>query len=213
MRLPLSFTHLASDLPTGLALLILWGIKLITADRIHTDQWHYCPKSLRLKEDLRKWLIDEHEFTHFVTLNLNRKHTPDRAKRLVKLWYKNVLCRLMKRTCLQLRAPRDVLFFFAFPEDTLQDRPHFHLLVRVTPDRAEYFDRIAAKLWINCSAAGSCDIQRIGPTEEDRERLIFYVTKNTHRYFSSMEYFPSTEFEDAMETPNAKPPLLRGVGK
>ena len=119
----------------------------------------------------------------------------------------------MKADSMKARAPRDVLFFFAFPEDTLQDRPHFHMLVRVTPDRAEYFERIAAKLWINCVAAGTCDVQRIRPTDEDREQLISYVTKNAHRYFSSMAYFPSTEFEDAVETPDAYPQLLRGAGE
>lgn len=169
---------------------------MTTYGHIYTNQWNFSHNSLQLREELRKWLSADYEFTHFVTLNFHRKHTPERAKRFVQLWFKNVRDRLMKPACFRGRAPSEVLFFFAFPEDTLHDEPHFHLLTRVALESADYFERLASRLWTNCVSSGTCDVQPIRDADSDHAQAISYATKNVHRHFSSSAYFPSTEFED-----------------
>lgn len=170
---------------------------MTTYAHIYTDQCRFDRHSLGYQEELRRWLTDENEFTHFVTLNLYRKHSPERAKHFVRLWFKNVLARLMRPAGLRARLPKDVLFFFAFPEDTLHDSPHFHLLTRVTPECFDYFEKLGCRLWINCVPSGTCDVQRIGSTQKDRDDVISYATKNVHRDYSRTGYFTSTEFDDA----------------
>lgn len=200
MRLPLIFVRLSCDDLNRSALLILWEIKLTTYGHIYTNQWNFCHNSIQLREILRKWLCADYEFTHFVTLNFHRKHTPERAKRFVRLWFKNVQDRLMKPARFRGRAPSEVFFFFAFPEDTLHDEPHFHLLTRVAPESTDYFERLASRLWTNCVSSGTCDVQPILDADSDRAKVVSYATKNVHRHFSSSAYFPSTEFEDACST-------------
>lgn len=166
----------------------------ITA-HIHSNQWTYNDRSLRLREEQRRWLEGQ-EFTHFVTLNYHRRYSDREARRRLRLWCKNLLSRLMRPKAYRFLKPSSVLFFVAFPEDTRNDEPHFHLLARVAREFADYFQQIAERLWENCVLSGTAKVLPIGPTEHDMKEVVSYTTKHAHRLFSVEGFVLSTEFED-----------------
>lgn len=153
-------------------------------------------RGLELQASIRQMLREQDRFTHWVTLSFNHKHLPDAAQRILQLWFMNVNARMFRAKRFRMKDTCDLHFFFAFPEDTLKENPHFHLLARVAPERAEYFERIVEPMWKSCVPSGDADVQRIGETNQDHEWVQEYATKNANRAFSHDGFLTSNMLKD-----------------
>lgn len=164
---------------------------------IYSQHHRVTDRGLALQEGIRQMLrAQERPFTHWVTLSFNRKHLPSAAQRILQLWFMNMNARMFRARHFRERPTEDLFFFVAFPEDTLRENPHFHLLVRVAPERADYFMRLAGRAWRSCVASGDWDVQRIRESAQDHEWVQAYATKNANRVFSHDGFVTSTMLTD-----------------
>lgn len=116
--------------------------------------------------------------THNLTINFHDDYRPEVALARLKSWYRQVLQRLFGRRCYQL--PREHLVeFVAFPEFTrFAGYPHFHCAARIPESHLSHFEEIAGARWKVRVPTGTLHLEAIQPTEDDRSRLLSYVTKS-----------------------------------
>lgn len=150
---------------------------------------------LQLQEGLRE-LLKSRSFTHWVTLNFHRKYSEKTAKQRLQLWFMNLNSRLFRAKRFSSMLTTDLFDFFAFPEETLKEEPHFHLLVNLHHDCHDKFERLAQDAWKRILPSGTCDVQRIKDSTEDRERVISYATKQSNRRLSYADFILSSSLND-----------------
>lgn len=162
---------------------------------------------LQLQEGLRE-LLKSRSFTHWVTLNFHRKYAQTTAIQRLQLWFMNLNSRFFRAKCFSSMQTTDLFDFFAFPEDTLKEEPHFHLLVNLHHDCHDKFERLAQDAWKRILPSGTCDVQRIKDSTEDRERVISYATKQSNRRLSYEDFILSSTLNDGRRRCYAQPARL-----
>ncbi len=165
----------------------------------YSVQHHGTNRGLELQASIRQMLREQQRFTHWVTLNFNRKHSADTAQKILQLWFMNMNARMFRSPKFATKNTSDLFFFFAFPEDTLKEKPHFHVMARLAPDRSDYFEQLASPKWKACVSSGSSDVQRIGDSDDDHEWVATYATKNANRAFSHDGFIISTNLTDGRQ--------------
>lgn len=181
---------------------------VFTQAMFNTSHHRVTHHGLALQDGIRQMLREQDRFTHWVTLSFNTRHTPENARRILQWWSTKMIARMFRSPRFHGVPTRDLFFFFAFPEDTLKENPHFHLLVRVVASRAEYFQRIGAGVWKLCVPSGDSDIQAIRESDADHDRVQAYATKNANRAFSHDGFIASTMLYDIREQASL---TVRGV--
>gem|GEM_PF-4414111 len=86
------------------------------------------------------------------------------------------------------------LYFLAFKEFTKSGDPHWHLLVDCNGRGATQLERLADKKWKSIVKSGTSDVQAIGATHADVQRVAEYVTKAVHLSMALDDFCISTEF-------------------
>lgn len=145
-------------------------------------------------------MLHEHKFTHWVTLNFHRQYGPKATKELLQKWFMDLNCRFFRAQRFEGVETPSLFFFFAFPENTRKEEPHFHLLVNLHEDRHDYFEALAKRLWKKLVPSGTSDVQRIKDSDDDRESVISYATKHANRAFSHDEFIASNMLKDGRRT-------------
>lgn len=170
----------------------------------YSVQHHVTNRGIELQGSIRQMLSEQQRFTHWVTLNFNRKHSVGTAQKILQLWFMNMNARLFRSSRFRAKDTSDLFFFFAFPEETLKEKPHFHLMARVAAERCEYFEKLAGPKWEACVSSGSSDAQRIGDSDDDHEWVATYATKNANRAFSHDGFIISTNLADGRQSGRAR---------
>lgn len=151
------------------AYLFVGGIMNIAVERI--------PR--RCRDEISAWL-QEHRFTHFITLTTHDPSlTIEGARGRLKQWD----ARLNRALCGPKWAQKrdELVWFFAFLEAPLSN-PHWHLLLRVddSPVTGKFIETrklcdTVRQVWSRLAPAGTVDVQPLG--EKTDIELVDYVGK------------------------------------
>lgn len=134
-------------------------------------------------------------WTHFVTLNFHRRWCSGESRVALAKWAHSVCHHMFRRVAHRPPPPRRGLYFFAYKEFTQTADPHWHLLVETQAPRADRFARLAVSKWRSIVPSGTADVQEIGSTMADRQRVAAYVTKAADTEVAIEDFCISTEFD------------------
>lgn len=158
-------------------------------------------ESTRLALHLRKPYSDfflnlvlQGTWSHFTTLNFHRAWDACEANRALSKWAHSMDHHMFRRKAARPSPPYRALYFVAFKEFTYREDPHWHLLLNVDGSGANKFPELAQRKWRVIVKSGTSDVQRIGRTATDHERVCAYATKCAHHDRSLDDFCTSLDF-------------------
>lgn len=157
--------------------------------------------SARLARQLRKPYSDfllkralQESWSHFVTLNFHRAWDAREANRALSKWAHSMDYHMFRRQAARPSPPHRALYFFAFKEFTGRDDPHWHLLLNVAGAGSARLAGLGHRKWRGIVQSGTSDVQPIGDTAADHERVCAYATKCAHHDRSLDDFCTSLDF-------------------
>lgn len=159
------------------------------------DQTPYLNHSMRarIQQDYST-LFDSQHFTWSVTANFNRDTSKHTGYKKLKDWHGMVDQEIYGRN--YYKKHRDSrTFFVAIPEyGGLSEHLHYHILATMPLWAEERFEKTAEPTWKTLVKCGSLDVQRIGETDADHERVIGYDLKDIWKDSNHEDIILSTQF-------------------
>ena len=143
-----------------------------------------------LKEALRTLVLST-EPKVFATAVFNDYASPERGRAAMKRLHAKIDLKLFGRYFYKTAAKKRT-FFFAFPEN-ISSNLHYHLLVRPPANKIERFINVAPKVWQDICPQGNLKLALLS-TEEDRQKVSFYSTKDTFIEKNFENFIISSEF-------------------
>lgn len=147
---------------------------------------------MKLKNDMAHFLKHEQEnqFNLFVTLNAFKDYKFDTLQSRIRCWESDVTSRLFRGTKYKTSFDNDFRYW-GFAENTNINDPHYHLVMYITPQRIDWFKKVAPKIWSKKIPSGQCHIKEIRDYG-----CIDYVLKNFDKPFGYQNYIVSGEFRN-----------------
>lgn len=152
--------------------------------------------SRRMRREYQDFLRSrarQEPWTHFITLNFHKQWDSSEAKKALSKWAHSVCYHLFRRHAARPQAGERALYFFAFKEFTDSNDPHWHLLAQVNGSGATRLTSVGSSKWKSIVPSATSDIQVIGRTELDRQRLTAYVSKAADLEHALNDFCISTE--------------------
>ena len=143
-----------------------------------------------LKEALRKLVLST-EPRIFATAVFNDYASPERGRAAMKRLHAKIDLKLFGRYFYKT-TPEKRTFFFAFPEN-INSNLHFHLLIRPPQDRTERLLAVAPHIWKTICPQGNLKLDLLS-SEEDRQKVSFYSTKDSFIEKNFEHFIISSEF-------------------
>lgn len=124
-----------------------------------------------------KEFIEKQGFNWWITANFNRDTTKDQGFRKLREWHSRIDRELHGRYFYKKKKDERV-FFIACPEvGGYSGRLHYHIFAQMPEYSEEEFKLIAEPTWLQLVKCGSLDVQEIGDTKADQEKVIGYGLK------------------------------------
>lgn len=124
-----------------------------------------------------KEIIERQGFRWWLTANFNRETTKEQGFKKLREWQSRIDRALHGRFYYKKKKD-DRLFFIACPETGgYSGCLHYHIFAQMPERSEEEFKLIAEPTWLQLVKCGSLDVQEIGDTKADQEKVIGYGLK------------------------------------
>lgn len=145
---------------------------------------------IKLKNEMSRFFKYEQSqpFNLFATLNAFENYDIETLQARAQKWNRDIESRLFRGKKYQ-KILDEYFKYWGFSENTKSNNPHYHLLVYITPQRIDWFKKIAPKIWSKKVPSGQChivDIRDCGGID--------YVLKALNKPFGYSNYIVSGEF-------------------
>jgi hypothetical protein len=141
-----------------------------------------------------KEFVEKQGFKWWITANFNRETTKEQGFKKLREWHGRI-DRALHGRCFYKKKKDERLFFIACPETGgYSECLHYHILAKMPECSEEEFKLIAEPTWLQLVTCGSLDVQEIGDTKADQEKVIGYGLKEVWVGSNYENFIISTQF-------------------
>lgn len=138
--------------------------------------------------------IEKQGFRWWLTANFNRETTKEQGSKKLREWQSRIDRALHGRYYYKKKKD-DRLFFIACPETGgYSGCLHYHIFAQMPERSEEKFKLIAEPTWLQLVKSGSLDVQEIGDSKTDQEKVIGYGLKEIWFDSNYENFIISTQF-------------------